>query len=255
MLKFVSVFLLIVGCVVLTSCNRENETLASTTSSTNAVLIVDFDTKWGAADFVMQQVYNDSYGNRVRLDNFKAYISMLTLIKEDGTEVLLRDFHLKNFSDTKTLSFNIASGVYTGIKFGLGVPVGYNRNVDPAQYPNSHPLSVAGAQDMFWGWNSGYIFSKFEGKADTTGVDGTSLLRNFAFHAGDSASYIEFISLTENFDFKQDTTSLVTINFHIDEILGSGPEGINIQTENISSGASPLGLKYVGRLANAITID
>ena len=63
-----------------------------------AVLTVKIDSKWGSDPFEVQQVYTDSYGNRVRVDNFQSYISMLTLIKNDGSEVLLKDFHLQNFT-------------------------------------------------------------------------------------------------------------------------------------------------------------
>ncbi len=220
-----------------------------------AVLTVKIDSKWGSDPFEVQQVYTDSYGNRVRVDNFQSYVSMLTLIKNDGSEVLLKDFHLQNFMDATTLTFEAPVGVYTGVRFGVGVPAAYNQHEDPAQYPSSHPLSVAGSQGMFWTWNTGYIFTKFEGKADTTGTEGADLLHNFTFHTGDTDGYSEFVSTSENIELKAGVTTAIGINFHVDQIFGSGPEGIDVSSDFNTSGATILGLKFVGRLDDSITID
>jgi hypothetical protein len=248
--KNLIVVLIAIVALVFTSCDP-----AQPEDPKPAMLNLKIDSKWNNAPFEVQQVYNDTYGNRVRVDNFQSYISMITLIKNDGSEVLLKDFHLQNFSDATTLSMEVPVGIYTGIKFGIGVPPMYNLHQDPAQYPNSHPLSVAGSQGMFWTWNTGYIFSKFEGKADTSGTEGAELLHNFSFHTGDAECFSEFISNAENIELKEGNTTSVTINFNVDEILGSGFAGIDISEESGSAGASTLGLKFVSRLTNSITID
>jgi hypothetical protein len=250
MKKFVFVLFLAIFSLLITSCDpKEPEEVKP------AVLTVKIDSKWGSNPFEVQQVYTDNYGNRVRVDNFQSYISMLTLMKSDGSEVLLKDFHLQNFMDATTLTFEVPVGTYTGVRFGVGVPATYNMHVDPAGYPNSHPLSVAGSQGMFWTWNTGYIFTKFEGKADTTGTEGTDLLHSYSFHTGDNEGFTEYLSTSENIEMKAGVTTAMGINFHVDQIYGSGPEGIDVSTDNNASGASILGLKFVGRLNNSITID
>lgn len=254
MYKFAQVISIFIIALSITSCDPEKDA-TDAGAMLPAKMTVAINTKWGADNFEMEEVYYDSYGNRFRLDNFMTYMSMLTLIREDGTEVLLKDFHLQDFKDETTLTFEVTPGVYTGIKFGLGVPDAYNMHMDPAQYPNSHPLSVGGSQGMFWTWNTGYIFSKFEGKADTTGIEGTTLLHNYSFHTGDLGSYVEFSSLSENFNLQANTTTGITLNFHVDDIIGSGSEGIDLSQEFFAAGATPLGLKFVDRFVNSITVD
>ena len=35
------------------------------------------DAKWGNEDFVIEQVYLDTYGNRIRVDQFLSYVSQI----------------------------------------------------------------------------------------------------------------------------------------------------------------------------------
>lgn len=234
------------------ACDRQGET---TDEQTDTTVHINMDARWGADDFVMENVYYDNYGNRIRVDNFMTYITMLKLVKSDGTEVLLKDFYLKDFEEETSLEFKIDPGIYTGIRFSLGIPPEYNTHIDPANYPSSHALSVAGSQGMFWTWNSGYIFSKFEGKADTTGTDGASLLFNYSYHTGDAACYMPFESTGEYFELKAGETSNINILFYVNEMLGSGPDGINVKTEYITSGGTPLGIKVASRMAGSIHIE
>jgi len=60
----------------------------------------------------------------------------------------------------------------------------------PAQFPNEHPLGVAGSAGMYWTWASGYIFSKYEGKIENENGD---LLTPIALHAGTDTLYREVI--------------------------------------------------------------
>src|SRR5690606_27283460 len=129
----------------------------------------------------------------------QSYISSLALKKADGTEVLLKDYYLANFTDDIVFDFTVPKGDYVGLGFLLGVPENVNTDTDPAQYPHTHPLSVAGSQGMFWSWMTGYIFTKFEGRADTTGTIGEPVLYPFSYHTGndDYSRYVAF----ESFDF------------------------------------------------------
>jgi hypothetical protein len=155
---------------------------------------ITFDARWGGSPFLMQQVYMDDFGNRIRADKFMNYFSFIKLVAEDGSEVMLKDFALVDFSETNQYTAEVPAGKYTALKFGIGVDRDYNKDQDPAQYPSSSPLSVAGSQGMFWVWNTGYIFAKFEGKADTTGTEGVELLSPIAIHAGDDFSYRNYTS-------------------------------------------------------------
>jgi hypothetical protein len=207
---------LLVGClsVVLWSCKNEPEQPVVTTADVN----VSFNALWDDQPFVMQQVYMDDFGNRLRADKLMNYLAFVTLVAEDGTETQLKDFMLLDFSENNEISATLPKGKYTQLKFGVGVPRDYNKDQDPAQYPSSHALSVAGSQGMFWVWNTGYIFAKFEGKCDTTGTAGAELLTPIAIHAGDEISYREFVSAPFVLDLTSGAKS-IRVNLHIDEIF------------------------------------
>jgi len=219
---------------------------------------VSFTPKWNGDNFVMQDVYYDDFGNRIRVDNFLNYFSMLTLVKEDGTEVLLKDFYLADFFNENTFTFDVAPGKYTGLKVGIGIPAAYNKHIDPAQYASSNPLSVAGSQGMFWTWSTGYIFTKFEGKADTTGTEGAELLHPFSFHIGDDPFFRQFASTDENIVVSSQQTSNVHININIDHILAPGGSAdIDLASDAIThtSTNTELATKFADNFLSAITVE
>lgn len=206
----------------------------------------------------MEEVYYDAFNNRVRIDKFDSYYAMLTLVKEDGSELVLQDFLRLNHVSENRLSFVVPDGVYTQFRFGIGIPRDYNKDQDPAQYPSSNPLSVAGSQGMFWSWNTGYIFSKLEGKADTTGVEGTSLLIPVAIHAGDDSSYREVESNEFNLKMEAGVARDIVIDIRMDKILGyDNSNGIDIATEAIThTSTNPeLAEKFMNNFKEAIIIS
>lgn len=239
-------------------CKNEKENTTDTTDTPAAqdpTVTLRVSSLWGPNDFILESIYYDNYGNRVRVDNFQSYFAMVKLIKDDGTEVLLKDFYLHDFSKDAEITGTIPAGNYVGVKFGVGVPDGYNLNQDPAQYASSHPLSVAGSQGMFWTWNSGYVFTKFEGKIDPTGTEGVTPTQSFSIHTGDAACYFEFVSSGESYSFAANNAYEVNVNIHVDEILGSGPEGIDLDVESNSSGASAIGLKFTDRFLQSFSAE
>ena len=227
-------FALVFSALSFTSCKDEEPDPAPGKSTAT----ITFDARWEGAPFQMQQVYLDDFGNRIRCDKFMNYFSFVKLVAEDGSEVLLKDFILADFSATNRYSVDVPAGKYTALKFGIGLDRDYNKDQDPAQYPSSSPLSVAGSQGMFWVWNTGYIFAKFEGKADTTGTDGLELLSPIAIHAGDDFSYRNYVS--QPFDVTiSGSEHVFAIHVNVDRIF-SPEQGndVNIAQDAITHGGT-----------------
>ncbi len=218
---------------------------------------VRFDARWDGAPFQMQQVYMDDFGNRIRSDKFMNYISFLKLVAEDGSEVLVKDFMLLDFSGTNSITVEVPAGKYTAIKFGVGVDRDYNKDEDPAQYASSSPLSVAGSQGMFWVWNTGYIFAKFEGKADTTGTEGVELLSPIAIHAGDDFSYRTYTSPSFNVSI-DGTDHVFAVHVNVDRIF-SPEQGndVNIAVDAITHGGTNPDLtnNFMDNYVAALTLE
>ncbi|MBW3127229.1 MbnP family protein [Hymenobacter profundi] len=94
------------------------------------------------------------------ISRFNYYVSNVKLQKADGTEYAQPEsYYLVQESDaeSKHLHFkDIPTGDYTGISFVVGVDSA--RNTAGAQ---TGALDVN--NNMFWSWNTGYIFFKMEG--------------------------------------------------------------------------------------------
>ena len=239
--------------LALWSCKDEPEQPVSTTAD----VTVSFKALWENQPFVMQQVYMDDFGNRLRADKLMNYIAFVTLVADDGTETQLKDFLLVDFSENNEVKATLPKAKYTQMKFGIGVPRDYNKDQDPAQYPSSSPLSVAGSQGMFWVWNTGYIFAKFEGKCDTTGTEGLELLTPIAIHAGDDLSYREFVSAPFVLDLNSGSKT-ISVNLNVDRIFSpvNGNE-VNLAQDAIThtSTNAQLAADFMDNYLAALTVD
>jgi hypothetical protein len=239
--------------IILWSCKDEPEQPLTTTAEVK----VSFKALWENEPFVMQQVYRDDFGNRIRADKLMNYIAFVKLVAEDGSETELKDFLLVDFSENNEFTGTLPKGKYTQLKFGIGVPRHYNKDQDPAQYPSSSPLSVAGSQGMFWVWNTGYIFAKFEGKCDTTGTDGAELLSPIAIHAGDDISYREFASVPFVLDLNTGSKA-VKVNLHVDQIFSPvNGNDVDLAQDAIThtSTNAQLAADYMDNYRAALTVD
>lgn len=132
-------------------------------------------------------------GRAATLDAARLYLSDLTLLHEDGREIVLtadapvtvrarneggedvqhsitERYILVRAEDGRTVAAlgEVPSGSYTGLRFTLGVN-GLDNRIDITDLPAGHPLGDTG---MYWDWNVGYIFLRLDGLLDVDG-DGT----------------------------------------------------------------------------------
>ena len=107
-----------------------------------------------------------SAGQKLKMDNWQMYISNVSLVKPDGSEIRLPGLKLLKLGAAgpfqKVLAFkgDAPVGQYRGVRFDIGVPRDLNHLDASTQ---SAPLGLDSG--MFWAWNPGYIFSRFNGKA------------------------------------------------------------------------------------------
>jgi len=246
------VFTLALGFMA--SCNGCKD--KPTVEEGQGIIQVVFQPRWGNEPFVMQQEYFDSYGTRFRCDRFQQYVSMMTLLDDQGGSVRLQDFILLNFLNPNEFSFAIPAANYTSLQLGLGVPREYNKNQDPTQYPSSHALSIQGNQGMFWTWNSGYIFSKFEGKCDTSSTGQGDLLIPIAIHAGNDTCYREVSLQGLGFNLPRGEERTLYINFDVQKILTNSEGGaIDIAVDGVTHTTTNerLALTYSDNLATSLS--
>lgn len=169
-----------------------------------------------------------SFGTQtIRITQARFYVSNVTLIAEDGTEVAItqdvlsfpaRDgdqdvIHqvdeyigfVRHDQDETTLNIGqVPSGSYSGIRFDLGLR-GLTNNVDPTAAPAGHPLEKKADLNNHWSWNSGYIFLRFEGyqDLDNDGVIDESPESRWWLHLG-TAPLLPQVTLNESFTLESD---------------------------------------------------
>ncbi|MEN9370230.1 MAG: hypothetical protein RI952_1095 [Bacteroidota bacterium] len=110
--------------------------------------------------------YSNSLEQNFTVDKFNYFISNIILEKTDGTTFTVPQdssyFLIKtsNKASQKITLFNIPIGNYQKIKFTIGVDSA--RSCMPASFRKGS-LDVGGAAaDMYWTWNTGYIFLKLQ---------------------------------------------------------------------------------------------
>jgi hypothetical protein len=153
--------------------------------------------------------------------------------------VQISTIRLIDFQNSGSLVFESPireSGSFLKVSGFIGIPAELNGtnnpNFDPSIYGFDSPLNLS--NNMYWTWNTGYIFLKIEGKADTS-INGNNPLNfNWFYHVGLDTNYTYF---TKSYSFQFDNTKKQELVFKIDlATLFSvqGTNGFDIKTEPAS---------------------
>src|SRR5688572_20847216 len=138
-----------------------------------------FENKVDSVGLAFDKDYVNTNGDTFSVSKLNYFICNIVLTRQDGsTFAEPESYHLVKHSDQATYWINIKNvpvGAYKTVKFTLGVDSA--RNVSGAQ---TGDLSMTTASDMFWSWNTGYIFFKLEGKSPKS----TDALKNIEYHIG-----------------------------------------------------------------------
>lgn len=243
-----SVAVLLALVFILSGCRKEE-------NPGKAQMKIALRAEYNGEDFSLDSVYRDALGYRIRYDEIRFYLSELRLLKANNEWLPLLDIYLAEMSEKRTLTFEIPAGSYKGIEFGVGVPAWANKDQDPTQYPNEHPLSVQGSQGMFWQWNTGYIFVKVGGKADTTGTDGAFLGHPFAFHCGEDFLYRSH-QITQNFELGDQQSKQLSLTLDVGHFLHNRSDTIDLRYNYLThtSGNVDLAERFVNLFNDALEI-
>lgn len=216
---FVTLFALALGGGVLAGCDSTAN--GDSTAMVNIDLAAVFDGTPVSTD--ASTVYTIG-GRNITLSSARIYLSEITLLKSDGSEVTFVNENpvtvpAKDPSDndvSHTVSDQIVlakhdagqgmfalgeaeAGSYTGIRYKVGID-GLNNRVDATQVPASHPLAKQTDANNHWSWNSGYIFLRMDGTVDTDG-DGTTE-SDWETHIG-TGNFLNEIQLNHAFDLNE----------------------------------------------------
>ena len=136
----------------------------SMTPALAAPVTLNLNVMNGAQPFTGQ--LTTSAGQTLNTTLWQLYISNVALVRADGSEVPVAGLSLIKldakgpFQNIPAFRGDAPAGQYRGVRFDVGLPRALN-HVDAST--QSDPLGVDAG--MFWAWNPGYIFSRYEAKA------------------------------------------------------------------------------------------
>jgi hypothetical protein len=164
-MKYLQLFALSLGILAFASCEDDNNPKPSTPVSpvpgTPGTVTIDITNVAGTVnvDETGATSYTNSSGESFTVTKLKYYISNVKMMIGDSLAYVMPESYFlvdeANLASTKLSIPNVPAGNYTSVKFTVGVDSA--RNVSGAQTGALTP------SDMFWTWNSGYIFFKLEG--------------------------------------------------------------------------------------------
>ena len=196
-------------------------------------LILTFKATYGDDPLVLNM---DDYWyfdkETIRFSKLNLFISELGLAKSAGEVTQFSEIEFVDLNEAnKTLagaeagvsfSFELASGTYKGISFGLGVSPGLNATI-PTDYSSEHPLSQF---SQHWdAWDS-YIFSKTEGMIDSDGDDVPDL--GFVYHVGSDQMY-RYLEAVGDIRIPEDGEVEVVVSLDYERVFGTTQDHIDIE--------------------------
>jgi hypothetical protein len=127
------------------------------------------------------QRYLTANNDSVEVSLFRFYLSNMELTDVEGNRISIPDaYFLCDAADGETMNFTLTGipiGDYQELKLMIGVDSA--RNVSGSQTGALDP-----ANNMFWSWNSGYIFFKLEGTSPQSQIGGNSIVYHIGGFAG-----------------------------------------------------------------------
>lgn len=179
--------LLTTAAILLISCKKEDAPDYNTT--TKAPLSAEFDNVVGSSDLQLNTgSYTNALGENFKVTKLKYYVSNFKLTNVNGTMYTVPQdscYFLVDESYETTLEpiLNVPEGEYKSISFMIGVDSLRNA-ADISKRTGVLDLTTTAA-DMYWGWNSGYIFFKMEGTSPVV----TGMGNDFMYHIGGFGGY------------------------------------------------------------------
>ncbi|SEK80694.1 hypothetical protein SAMN04487910_1173 [Aquimarina amphilecti] len=214
--------LILLALITLISCKDDDPNMDNNPKFGS--LDIDFINKVGANLLILDtESYNNQSNESYTISELKYIISNIVLIKENGDEFtypVADSYFLINeeVSSSKKISLsNIDTGVYTKIKFGIGV--------DQSNYPLNgvaNFIPTAEEQGMLWSWSAGYKFVKFEGSFTPQGGTSSDFLLHIGSHGEVLDNYKEVtLDISNTITIEDQTNSDLAIDTDVAKIFDS----------------------------------
>lgn len=216
--------LFLFGFLFFMACHEDNNPIVK--SETDFLLNLDLINN--NEKVAIGETISLSSGQKIIITKANMFLSHFLIVDSDGNaEELDSIMHFEvGKTEAKLLGANNINEVCK-LRFDVGVDSAWNFE-DPALQNPDHPLGINNPDH--WSWNSGYIFFKFEGKAD---LDNNGIFDPgegiFVYHIGRQENYksVEIEKLVPNVN---GGTAIIQLNIDIDKVF----ETVDFETESSS---------------------
>lgn len=225
------------------SCKKEKS--PSYDANKKGLVNVAFENVVGSSNLTLSsQQYVNVAGDTFNVTKLKYYVSNFTFTKADGSVYTVpqdSSYFLVDVENPTSLtpSFQLPEGEYIAMSFVLGVDSLRNTKDISERTGVLDPTGLA--EDMYWGWNSGYIFFKIEGTSPS--IVGGMMGNAFQIHIGGFGGYDNptpnnlntiTLSLSENGIAEVRADGAVQIHLSADvQKVFSGVNTISLATTNM----------------------
>lgn len=231
MKNFKLIILSVLTTFAILSCNKEDMDDYSATDKNS--LSIEFDNRVGDQKLVLgTTTAKNSSGEDFTVTTLNYFVSNITLKNDKGETIKFpNDYFLIRQADSKSLIAtlkDVPAGNYTELSYTIGVDslksisdVSQRTGVlDPASYGNDN---------MYWSWNSGYIFFKMEGTS--TAIPANSMgMKGYQLHIGgfggrtsvtpNNLKTLTF-SLAENAKVRKDIAPMVHVISDVSKVFSA----------------------------------
>ncbi|WP_417602567.1 MbnP family protein [Owenweeksia hongkongensis] len=176
-LKNLGFIALLSSVALFTSCDDDSkdDTQDPADNVTYGDFTFEIEHTFDGNTFAYNTEYTNGSGEKLEFNNLRYYISNIKLEKVDGTVWSEEEsYHLIDHAVPSSSMFlieDVPTGEYHKISYMIGIDSA--RNVAGAQEG-----ALSTSNNMFWSWNTGYIFIKAEGNS-LASSDST-----FSYHVG-----------------------------------------------------------------------
>ncbi len=216
----------VLGLLILISCKDKNPITETPVKKATCTIQPTF----GDQNLTLNTSYTLTDGTVIQFTDIKSYFYGLSSNGTNFTSVALF-----NFADHGTSFFSITDKgqALSGLQFSIGVDATVNHN-DPSAFSSTNPLNIAIANDMHWSWNTGYIFTKIEGRADTIQDGIEDFTHVFTYHVGGDNHYNSGLNIPGNWSQISGTLRTLKLKLDMKQFFENVASPINVRNEFIT---------------------
>ncbi|CAD0002343.1 MbnP family protein [Flavobacterium salmonis] len=179
MKNFKNISLALIALLSLNSCSSD---AADAVVATSGDTQLNFDSKVGAADFVLNTPFTIN-GQSFQFDHLRYWISDVKLVSdknetyalsnsfflmEETTDILVQEKFTYKAAKRETIDLkDVPSASYTKVIFSVGVDAAHNDNMS---IQDGELSQLNGMTNVSWMWHTSYIFSSLTGKNVSPGT-------------------------------------------------------------------------------------